>query len=331
MSEKLTDSTQWKTRAPANTMILGEHSVVYGHPALACAVNQFITIEWQQRTDSALNIESALGSHHTQIDQITLHPKLAFVIAALHAFQKHLPCGLDITIHSEFSSTIGLGSSAAVLAGMLDGLNHICQTQKTDIELFTIGHKIILDIQKRGSGTDLAASLSGGVIYFQPQNEVVNQPEIHKLSLSLPLALIYSGYKTPTADVLALVAKNWQNKPKQRELLYRSMAKITRTAYKHLQAKEMEEFYQQIGLYQQQMQKLGVSDETLEKIIQALNGCLSIYSAKISGSGLGDCVIGIGELHNCSSSSQVVLQNYQSLDIKITPQGASTLKIDANI
>lgn len=305
-------------------MILGEHSVVYGHPALVCAVDQFVTISWQQRPDNALIIDSALGSHQTQIEKITLHPKLSFAVAALQAFQKHIPFGLNIDIESEFSSTIGLGSSAAVLAAMLSGLNTICNTNKSQIELFEMGHKIILDIQKRGSGTDLAASLSGGVIYFQPKTEHNRQVEIKKLSVSLPLILVYCGYKTPTAEVLKLVAQTWLDRPKQLELLYRAMAQITRSAYKHLQENELDEFYQQIKLYQKQMQTLGVSDQILENIIQALNGCVSINAAKISGSGLGDCVIGLGKLKHCSSSSENTLNTYQKLNIKITENGANT-------
>lgn len=320
---------RWHSQAPANTMILGEHSVVYGHPAIACALDQYVTIEWQARQDSALNIQSALGQHHTQIEQITLHPKLKFVISALLAFQKQLPHGLDIEIHSEFSSTIGLGSSAAVLAAMLSGLNHICETEFDENKLFAMGHAIILSIQGRGSGTDLAASLHGGWVYFQPKNSSNQQPLIKGITSPVlnqlsNLQLIYAGYKTPTAEVLQQVADDWQDKPKQLEMLYRSMAKVTRSAYQHLLDGELEEFYQHIKTYQQLMLQLGVSDHTLDTIIQAMNGCLELQAAKISGSGLGDCVLGIGNLNQCSSSSQHCLNQFQHIAICISDSGAQT-------
>ncbi len=311
-------------------MILGEHSVVYGHPAIACSVNQFITINWKKRPDRALNIYSELGEHHTQIEQISMHPKLKFVIGALQAFQKHLSFGLDISIDSEFPSTIGLGSSAAVLAATLDGLNTIFKTELNRLQLFEIGHKIILEIQGRGSGTDLAASLSGGIIYFMPASESQACAHITKLDRSLNLVLVYSGYKTPTAEVLQIVAQSWEDKPKQLEMLYRSMAKVTRTAYQHLMQNQMDEFYQQCKEYQKLMTQLGVSDATMDNLIQALNGCVDIEAAKISGSGLGDCVLGIGNIENCSNNSQNILNQFQQLDISITSQGAITHAIDAN-
>ncbi|WEJ62088.1 mevalonate kinase family protein [Thiomicrorhabdus lithotrophica] len=324
MSDPLNFSQMWRSVAPANTMILGEHSVVYGQPALACALDQFVTIHWQIRKDSAINIYSALGEHHTQLDKITSHPKLTFVIAALQAFQNHLTCGLDIQVESEFSSTIGLGSSAAVLAAMLSGLNTICKTDYKLIQLFEIGHRVIIDLQGRGSGTDLAASLSGGTIFFQPKTDLQPISSIHKLNIQLPLVLIYAGYKTPTSDVLKQVAIAWQDKPNELEMLYRSMAQVTKQAFQALQNQQLETFYQACSDYQILMDRLGVNDKNIQKIIDALIQCESIHCAKISGSGLGDCVLGIGNLDNCNSQALSELAAYQSIAIKVSNAGAQT-------
>jgi len=328
MQNPLTSSSiQWHSQAPANSMILGEHSVVYGHPAIACAIDQYIHIHWQSRQDQALHIYSALGEHHTQIETITLHPKLKFVIAALQAFQNHLPHGLDIKITSEFSSTIGLGSSAAVLAATLSGLNQICNTAFSNIVLFEMGHKIIIDIQGRGSGTDLAASLTGGLIYFQPKNLNHPNPVINRLDISLPLLLIYCGYKTPTAQVLAQVAENWQHKTAQLEMLYRAMAKTTQSGFDALQNNQFNAFYQVCSDYQLLMTNLGVNDTTLQTIIDLLLDCESIHTAKISGSGLGDCVLGIGTLNHCLPEAKQALKNYQQIQVNISLHGAITKQV----
>jgi len=329
-------SKHWQSQAPANTMILGEHSVVYGHPAIACALDQFITIDWQLRSDNEVHIHSALANLQTNIFKLENHPKLQFVIKALHAFQPHLTHGLTIKITSEFSSTIGLGSSAAVLAAMLNGLNTITQQQHNTLKLFEIGHAIILDIQGRGSGTDLAASLTGGGIFFEPKSDCNLRPKITALTLNLPLCLIYAGYKTPTADVLVWVAKHWQAQPKALNTLYQQMGDITRLAFKGLQnvhtieegGGDFFEFYQAIKHYQTLMEQLGVCDETLTQLIHHLNQCPTIHAAKISGSGLGDCVLGLGELpHNTLPESQAFLNRYQTLNVHITPLGATTKHI----
>ncbi len=322
---------QWQSQAPANTMILGEHSVVYGHPAIACALDQFITIDWQLRSDTKVHIHSALATIQTDLHTLNGHPKLQFVIKALQAFKPHLKHGLNITIQSEFSSTIGLGSSAAVLAAMLDGLNTLTQQSHDTLKLFEIGHSIILDIQGRGSGTDLAASLTGGGIFFEPSSKQSPQTKITKFPLDFPLCLIYAGYKTPTAEVLAWVAKQWQNKSEPLNRLYQQMGETTRNAFQALQkAYSIEggdffEFYQTIQTYQTLMEQLGVSDDTLNHLIQQLEQCPTVQAAKISGSGLGDCVLGLGTL---PPEQLKPFKDFQVLQVNITPLGAFTKAIE---
>ncbi len=327
-------SFKWQSVAPANSMILGEHSVVYGHPAIACALNQFIYIDWQSRSDQEVHIHSELANHTTDVqalmsDEQAIHPQLKFVCHALVAFADRLSFGLTIRIRSEFSSTIGLGSSASVLAAMLSGLNQITQQQKSILELFAIGHSIILKIQGRGSGTDLAASLSGGTIYFQPQSgqQPLEIKALTQLNQNFPVTLIYAGYKTPTAEVLAVVTEQWQTRPDALAALYQQMGQTTLAAFKALQQQNRVLFYNLFKTYQDLMAQLGVSDVTLSLLIEAMSACPSIQAAKISGSGLGDCVIGLGSLENCPDASQETLQAYQQLHVNITPQGANTRTI----
>lgn len=325
----------WQSRAPASSMILGEHSVVYGHSAIACALDRFIQIDWQARADNKIHIHSELAEHTTDIPSLltqteAIHPQLKFVCHALAQFAQHLSFGLTITIRSEFSSTIGLGSSAAVLAAMLSGLNQITQQQKSLLQLFEIGHALIVTIQGRGSGTDLAASLSGGIIHFQPNTDTqalqIN-PLLscwHSSLLSASLTLIYAGYKTPTAQVLEQVAVQWQDQPSDLATLYQKMGTTTALAVKALQAGDLELFYAQINRYQALMTQLGVNDTTLTNLIDQLNNCPSIAVAKISGSGLGDCVLGLGSLEACSAKIVQALNPYQQLQLKITELGANT-------
>ncbi len=319
---------QWQSQAPANTMILGEHSVVYGFPAIACAVDQFITIDWQSRTDHEILIHSELATFQTQLNAMEDHPKLQFVLKALQAFAPQLKHGLTLTIRSDFSSTIGLGSSAAVLAAMLHGLNTITE-QDLDIDaLFKIGHAIILDIQKRGSGTDLATSLMGGGIFFEPATDSESSAKITPLAFSMPLTLIYSGYKTPTSEVLAQVAERWQDKPQELNALYQQMGDLTQLAFKTLQTSPLQEgggknlkFYHAIIQYQALMEQLGVSDATLNRITGLLIRLPTIHAAKISGSGLGDCVLGLGTLR---IKPQHRLNEFEIMQRYTTPNGAST-------
>lgn len=329
----------WISSAPANLMLLGEHSVVYGYPALACAVDQRMEIHWSKTDEPTLCIESELANFQFTLDELKNfeshpkldHPKLRFVMHALKAFAQHLHHGLQIQVMSEFSSTIGLGSSAAVLAATLHGLNQITEKNLSNLELFNLGHEIILTIQGRGSGTDLAASLSGGVILFEPalNNQKVSRPaNIQTLpktiTENLALSLVYCGYKTPTAKVLQQVADQWQANPEQLNRLYALMGETTQQAYQKLMDNQTEHFYALSEIYQDLMDALGVNDETLQSIIDLMRQCSGIRASKISGSGLGDCVLGFGHLNDCPENINNQLQTFTQLNVTVTSKGAHT-------
>lgn len=327
------------SRAPANTMITGEHSVVYGEPAIACSLEQWLDIYWMPISVQEIQIMSALADFSTPLNELNNHPKLEFVCHALQHFSTTLQAkqhGWKLIIHSEFSSTIGLGSSAAVLAATLVGLNHLNNKAYTTLELWKIGKQIITDIQGRGSATDLAASLFGGLVYFQPPTES-KALQIDSITAKLNILLIYSGYKTPTAEVLAMVEKQWRLKPKELANLYQTMGKITQQAYQAIKAQNQNDFAYCLQKYQQQMVSLGVSDQTLEQLINWLTSCPNVIAAKISGSGLGDCVLAVGDnqckiakakknpqtnqfVKNCPQAEQ--LADYFQLQLPLSSLGA---------
>ncbi|WP_160326961.1 mevalonate kinase [Thiomicrospira sp. XS5] len=297
------------TSAPANIMLMGEHSVVAGEKAIACGLNQRLHIEWQGRADRKIHIFSELGDYETHLDNLGDHPKLTWVLAALRHYQPSLTHGLTLTIQSDFKSTLGLGSSAALLAALLGGLDAITGQTPDFQQRFQTGLHLIHSLQGRGSGTDLAASLTGGVVLFDPQAQTVESLTSH-----LALTLVYCGYKTPTAEVLQKVADDWQHQPDLLAALYRLMGQTTEAAYLALQNDNSTEFYRLVNSYQGLMDALGVNDPVLSDLVYRLRQDTGIAASKISGSGLGDCALGFGQLSSA-------LPGFDPLPIAIDSQG----------
>lgn len=297
-------------------MLIGEHSVVHGYPAIAMSVSQRLTLDWQTRDDMQISIESALGNILIHLDKLHNIPEdslFKWILFPIRNRRRELDKGFNIKVTSEFEHTLGLGSSAAVLAATLGGLHFYLNKSYGIIETFRHGLKVIHQIQGRGSGSDLAASLAGGVILFEPKKQSITPVEV-----ALPATLIYSGYKTPTAKVLDKVHRNWLNQPDILKSLYKMMGKVTNQAFDSLQRDDMSDFYQLINTYQGLMDALGVNDETLGHIVYQLRSTSGIHASKISGSGLGDCVLGLGKSINHQDSS---LKNYQHIEIETDYQG----------
>ena len=303
----MTHPIAWTSAAPASTMILGEHAVVYGQPALVSALDHWLTIRWRRRNDRQVIIHSALAEHATTLDEMSDHPRLRFVLAPLRHHADRLP-GLELTIDSDIPTDMGLGSSAAALAATLKGLEPLLPEPPHPLEQFTLGRNLIRQIQGRGSGADLAASLTGGTVLLDP-----NLPAITPIPFRDTLTLIYSGYKTPTAEVLKKVHDEWELVPDLQDDLYQLMGETVRQAVRALALEDEAHplFNRLFNIYHGLMDALGVCDLTLAKIVYQVREMG--HAAKISGSGLGDCVLALGV---------VTLEGYRCLPVTITEGGA---------
>lgn len=294
-------------------MIMGEHAVLCGYPAIVCALDERISIRVEPRSDRVIRIDSRLASYEASLDHLHKQPELSFVLAAIEAYQERLQHGFDLHIHSDFSATIGLGSSAAITASMVKLLNHLLGIRSDLYADFRQGLAIIHTVQEgRGSGADLAASLSGGLVFFSNaplQIKPLPCPE------SLTLALYYSGYKMKTPAVLAYVEQQWQSQPALLASLYQLMGETAVASKVALEAENFHQLGHLMAVYQGLMDALGVCDQTLADMIYRLRQDPAVVGAKISGSGLGDCVLTLG------NKMPGELTNHQCLTIRPASQG----------
>ncbi len=271
-----------KYKAPATLMIMGEHAILHGHPAIAASIDQYITTSLIPREDEQITLQSELGDYQATLSNLPADSTFTFVIEAIRAFIPNLKRGFDLMIESDFSSKIGFGSSAAVLSSTLSCLKHFTKTNQNLIE---IGQQIIQKIQTYGSGMDLITSLTGGIIYYDPSTK-----NIKKIADHLPLHAIYSGYKTPTATVLKMLFG------KPHDNIYEEIGTYAQEAKQAIERKDHHALGILFDHAQDAFKALDLTCEKTNKAITYFKKHPSIYGAKISGSGLGDCIIGIGNI-----------------------------------
>lgn len=270
-------------------MLLGEHAVLHGSRCVVCAVNQRMTITLTPRADRRLTIDSALGRFETDLDHLKVDPTFRFLLTAVQLFQQPLP-GFDLVVRSEFSSTVGLGSSAAVTAATTTALFHLAGLPSDPRQIFDFSLKTVRTVQGAGSGADLAASVFGGILLYHAQ-----PVEIMPLHAVHPIAVVYSGSKTPTTKVIELVEAKKRRFPGLFEKIYTAMDESAGLAAAAITAHDWRQFGELLNLNQGLMDAIGVSSRALAEIADSLREQPGILGAKISGSGLGDCVVGLGE------------------------------------
>jgi mevalonate kinase len=93
------------------------------------------------------------------------------------------------------------------------------------------------------------------------------------------------------------------------------MGETTQTAYQNLKKGDAH-FYTLFNRYHGLMDALGVNDATLSQLVYQLRSQPNIRASKISGSGLGDCVIGLG------TCNREAFTDYKHFTLNIAQQGA---------
>ena len=281
----------YKTSAPGSVMLLGEYGVLFGKPALVCAVNKRIQVTLTPRQDTVITIHSdELGEHTTNLQELAIEKPFQFVLGALQHYQTKLRRGCDINIVSEFSDKLGLGSSAAVTVATLAALVTWLEIRMTPLDLVRQGRSVIRHCQGLGSGADVAASVYGGVVYYHAQPLAAE-----KIAVTLPLALYYTGFKTPTTVAVKQVQAHFSAYPQVFKQLCASIGQCAADGMLLVRKQDWQRLGEVMNIQQGLMESLGVSLPIMQHMTSVLRQQKGIKGAKISGSGLGDCVVGLGE------------------------------------
>lgn len=274
-------------------MLFGEHAVLRGKQALVCAVNKRLHMQLlpNQSTKIIIN-DTRIGTLELDISALQIQDPFKYVLASIMLFKKQLANGCTININAEFSSVVGLGSSAAVTVATVALLGlWLNDKPLTNDEIFNYAKQVILTVQGRGSGADLAASVYGGVLSY-----VMEPFSYAKLGNIPELTAIYCGYKTPTSEVIRIVTELQQQDPVKYANLFQAMHLCATRAIDAIQQANWVLLGNLFDQHHELQAALGTSDQVLDRLKHTLSAQPEIYGAKISGSGLGDCIIGLGSL-----------------------------------
>lgn len=285
----MADAAVIKTSAPGSLMLLGEHAVLHGNRALVGAINRRIDVELFQCSEDLVEIDSNLGDYLAPLNDLVDHPKFRFVLQAIKQHQDFIPSGFKLKIESEFSADIGFGSSASVTVAVHGALMYwLLGEAPAPEKLFDEALKTVHVVQGRGSGSDLAASVYGGVVGY------TIDPDFIPIEVSVPLTAVYCGYKTPTPDVILRVEQLKAQDPSRYERVYFDINASAEEAVSKLRDHDFPAFGKILNRNQILMDEMGVNTPELQEIVEALQNAPDVFGAKISGSGMGDCAIGVG-------------------------------------
>lgn len=280
-------SEQATGTAYGKIILMGEHAVVYGEPAIAFPF---------RATPVDVNIKKA--TTHSWIDSdyytgfLNEAPSslanLSYLINTICIDLNKPSTDLSITIHSAIPAERGMGSSAAVATALVRALFSYFDHPLNITQLLTyvdLSEKIA---HGNSSGLDARATSSECPILYKKGSIFEPFP----LNVSGYLIAADTGIKGQTRQAVADVAAQVKHFPSQ------TIAKIKHIGQLTLQAKEAIEKNQRARLgslmtqAHESLRELNISNRKLDHLVRAAitHGALG---AKLTGGGRGGCMIAL--------------------------------------
>lgn len=289
-------------RAPAKVILTGEHSVVYGKPAIVLAVNRyayteiisenqgdisFTLLDFKDRVSATLNTLRALHKRIMESYYLFLHGSLSIrevlhkpvelfqyaLVALIDTFHMELQKGLNIRLRSEIPIGCGMGSSAATIVSVIQALSSFF---KIDINIEWL-FRLSLEAERLqhgfSSGVDPYVSLHGGCVRFQKGRAVPCPPP------RIPIYIVHTGKPiTSTGDCVEAVSKAFGT-----STIWEEFEHIATCFEQALFEEDIDSIKKLMSLNHKLLVQLGVVPEEVQKFIHTINACGG--AAKICGAG----------------------------------------------
>lgn len=296
--------------APGKIYLFGEHAVVYGETAIACAVN--LRTHVRAEINDSIVIRSQIGK--TGID-FEKHPYISSVIENMG---KIAPInGVFLEVDSEIPVGSGLGSSAAVTIASIGALNELFGCGLSLNEIAKLGHQIEISVQGAASPTDTYVSTFGGVVTI-PDRKKLKTPDC-------VIVIGDTGVFSSTKELVAKVRKLRESYPELIEPLMASIGRISKIGEPLVLAEDYPSIGRLMNVNQGLLDALGVNILELSRLIYSARGA-GAFGAKITGAGGGGCMVALTAPDKCRQVAEAILEAGGKVTItKPTEEG---LKLD---
>jgi len=278
--------------APGKIILCGEHSVVYGQPALAVPVSSLRaharvepTAPGTGCTIRAMDLGQTLPLRALSREQ----PLGLIVMLVLEALQAPEP-DLELNLTSDLPVGGGMGSSAAAAAAAIQALGSALGREFTPAEVSAMTYEVEKLHHGTPSGIDNTVIAWERAIFF-----IRGQPP-EPLNIVAPIILLIAdtGVAASTRHAVELVRRTLEQSPHKVRSILSHMGELARRARTALERGQLKELGRLMDENQSLLVELGVSHPRLDVLVQAARDAGAL-GAKLTGAGLGGNMIALVE------------------------------------
>jgi mevalonate kinase len=301
--------------APAKIILFGEHFVVYGEPAIVLAIDKRAHATVNRREDKRLHVQSVNLNLAGFFENGTFKPeqgdakeaKAKFEPVRL-AIEKVLgkykkDVGLDVEINSTIPVAAGLGSSAAVVTAVTAAVGALLDLKMSKEDVFRITFESEKVVHGTPSGVDPAISTFGGTLLFQIDTGF----KPLEAETNMPLVIGDTGVERSTRTQVEKVRNMMNSYPRVGDPMRKAAREVVLRAIDAFKENDLQTVGELMNINQALLSGLGVSDESLEYLINAARKAGAL-GAKLTGAGGGGCMIALAENERLEQVSEAIMR-----------------------
>lgn len=199
-----------RAKVPAKLIISGEHAVLYNGRALTCAINLWMNVEVRKTFRYRVVVEQDRKKTVVNLDDDFPENKMDNPLCEIYRqFLLFTECdiyGIKVKIKTEIHSRCGLGSSAALVVGMIKALDKLFQTHLSEYKMTLLAKNCENIFHGKSSGIDVQTILRKGIVSFDNGKVKNYRQKFNKI------CIIDTGKpQFPTKDVVSFVAQKCAN------------------------------------------------------------------------------------------------------------------------
>ena len=289
------------TSAPGKVYLFGEHAVVYGEPAIPCAIERRARVSATLREDDRVVIDApdlSLSGYTVSfadtgpavdVPDAIVRAGLAYVRTGVERVRDRLDrpdLGVDLAVESDLPLGAGLGSSAAVTVATIDATARATGTILDRSTVADAAYRVETTVQDgEASRADTFCSATGGAVRVEGDDcRSIAAPD-------LPLVIGYDGGSGDTGELVAGVRRLREEYGFAADTV-RSIGALVRAGERALDRDDLDELGRLMDIDHGLLSTLGVSARTLDAMVWAARdgGALG---AKLTGAGGGGCIVAL--------------------------------------
>lgn len=281
--------------ACGKAILLGEHAVVYGRPAIAVPVparRAVAEVRAAPAGSGIVVVASELQARYllgaSDVDE---HGR--FLLAAVEGALAATGAGsagtdLEVHVRSSIPMARGMGSGAAVSAAIARAIaahRGITLSRERLSELVFATERLL---HGTPSGIDNTVVAYEAPVWFRRGQEA------EVLAVAKPLTLVIgdTGIPSRTHESVAWVRRRWEADPASLEAVFDAIGEAVERGREALLRGDVGELGALMDRNQALLEQLGVSDPALENLILAARRAGAL-GAKLSGGGMGGCMLAL--------------------------------------